>query len=84
MLITHLMRYKLDSGKKYSTIDHIFILHVIAEILKYHKKKSYCIFIDFKSAFDAVCRTCLWRTLIKSGINGNVLTVIKNMYANAK
>ena len=38
----------------YSTIDHIFTLNALTELLKLKNKKLYCCFIDFSKAFDSV------------------------------
>ena len=68
----------------YSTIDHIFTLHTIIEFYLKKKKKLFCAFIDYKKAFDFVDRASLWMKLISTGINGNILRVIHNLYAGAK
>lgn len=68
----------------YSTLDHIFTLHCLIEMLLKNKKRLYCAFIDYRKAFDTVDRISLWQKLISIGIQGKVLVVIKNMYANAK
>ena len=43
--------------KLYSTLDHIFSLYSLIEILKCKKQKIFCCFIDFSSVFDSVWRT---------------------------
>ena len=68
----------------HSTLDHIYVLNSIAELYSSHHKRLYCAFIDYKKAFDLVNRTMLWTKLISNGINGKILRVIHNMYANAK
>ena len=40
--------------KGLSTLDHIFSLYTVIELLKMSKKKLYCAFIDFEKAFDFV------------------------------
>ena len=70
--------------KDYSTLDHIFSLNAVIEILKYHKKKLFCCFVDFSSAFDSVWRVGLWQKLLNMQIKGKVLTVIYNMYDDIK
>ena len=44
----------------------------------------YCAFIDFTKAFDYVVRGHLWMKLIKLGIRGNILNIIKSMYCAVK
>ena len=69
---------------EFSTIDHIFTLHALIEYYSVRKKKLYCAFIDYKKAFDFVDRSFLWSKLISNGINGKILTVIRNLYSGAK
>ena len=47
-------------------------------------EKLYCAFVDFSKAFDYIIRDIIWYKLIKLGINGKVLNVIKSMYNNVK
>ena len=64
----------------YSTIDNIFVLHILLELLKGTKKNMYCAFIDFEKAFDSVWRIGLWQILLSSNINGKCFRIIFNMY----
>ncbi len=69
----------------YSTIDQIFVLDVI--IHKYIRKKRgtfYCIFVDFKKAFDTVDRTKLLYILLNNGLLGKISTVLRSMYIHTK
>ena len=68
----------------YSTMDHVFVLKAIIDIYLCKRSRVYCAFIDYSKAFDLVDRTSLWQKLISNGINGKVLTVIFNLYKNAK
>lgn len=70
--------------KNHSTIDHIFTLHMLIEIYKNMKKKLYCAFIDFESAFDKVWRLGLWNKLLTNNIDGKCFRIIKNMYNGIK
>ena len=66
----------------YSTVDNIFVLHgIISHIVTNQSKKIYCSFIDFRKAFDYVNRDYLWYKLLKMGIRGNILNVIRSMYS---
>ena len=42
--------------KHYSTIDNLFIVKSLIDIVRSSKKKLYCCFVDFKQAFDTVWR----------------------------
>jgi hypothetical protein len=68
----------------YSTTDHIFSLHFLIEKIRSEKKKLFCSFIDFSAAFDSIWRAGLWCKLLKLGITGKILTVIKKMYDDIK
>lgn len=70
--------------RDYSTLDNIFVLHSLIEILKRRRKKLYCAFIDFSKAYDKVWRTGLWQKLLKNGVNGKFLNILKNMYNDIK
>ena len=68
----------------FSTVDHIFVLKNLVDIYLSKRKKLYCAFVDYCKAFDFVDRTSLWSKIIANGINGKIMTVIYNMYNNAK
>ncbi|MES9881062.1 MAG: reverse transcriptase domain-containing protein [Sedimenticola sp.] len=70
--------------KGFSTADNIFVLHSLLEILRSHKKKLFCAFVDLKQAFDTVWRSGLWHKLIKANITGKCFNLIKNMYSSIK
>lgn len=68
----------------YSCSDHIFTLHSLIDILRKQRKKLYCAFIDFSSAFDKVNRINLWEKLLTNFVDGKLFRVIYNMYSNIK
>ena len=68
----------------YSTIDHIFTLNALTELLKLKNKKLYCCFIDFSKAFDSVWRIGLWMKLLANSITGKLFRIIYNLYQNIK
>ena len=66
-----------------STIDAIFALQTLVnKTLK--RKFLYCCFIDYSKAFDLVDRSSLWCKLIKQGLQGKMLRLIKSLYENVK
>ena len=67
-----------------STIDNIFVLHGFITHRLNQGKKLYCAFIDFTKAFDYVVRDNLWFKLTKMGLRGEILNIIKTMYASVK
>ena len=67
----------------YSSIDHVFVLHVI-DLYKYVHKRLYCALINNRNALDSADRSILWQKLLSYGINGKMFTIIKGIYDKAK
>ena len=70
--------------REMGTTDNIFVLHGLITHLINQGKKLYCAFVDFKKAFDFVNRDIIWYKLIKLGVRGKMLDIIKSMYAKVK
>ena len=70
--------------KSYSTLDNVFSIYSVFQLLKIKKKKLFCAFIDFEKAFDKVWRNGLFHKLLNNSINGKMYNVILNMYKNIK
>ena len=71
--------------KGYRTTDHKFTLFsIINHSLNVRKKPLYVCFVDFKKAFDTVSHHILWCKLIRYGIKGKLLDLIKSMYEKVK
>jgi hypothetical protein len=68
----------------YCTYDHIFVLNCLIYFYKARYEKLFCAFIDYMKAFDLINRAILWSKLIQNEINGKFITVIFNLYLNAK
>ena len=68
----------------YSTLHHIFLLKSVIDLFNWRKKKLFCLFVDYKKAFDLVWRDGLWFKLVKEKVNGKILDVIRNMYDNIR
>ena len=93
ILLERLIKYRLKFNpdppnqlgftKNAQTYDHIFTMQTIASKYKKLKKRVYAVFVDFKKAFDSVCRQALSLKLAKSGITGNFYNVLRNMYSNS-
>ena len=69
---------------KHSTVDHIFVMKCLLDIYLSKGGKLFCAFVDYKKAFDTVWRAGLWQKMIRSGINGKLLEIVKSMYNSAK
>ena len=67
-----------------STTDNIFVLHGLITHLLNEDKKLYCAFVDFTKAFDYIVRENLWYKLIKYGLRGKILDIVKSMYTSVK
>ena len=70
--------------KGHSTTQHIFSLHFLINLYLQKKKKLFCLFVDYKKAFDKIQRNILWDKLLKLGIRGKVLDIVKDIYNKAK
>ncbi len=64
----------------YSTTDSIFALHNLIKWSLNNKKKLYCVFVDYRKAFDYVVRDNLWYKLLKVGVTGKMFNIIRDMY----
>ena len=66
------------------TVDNIFVLHALITHYLNRGIKLFCAFVDFTKAFDYVVRENLWFKLVKLGLRGNILNIIKSMYEGVK
>ena len=64
----------------HSTVDHIFVLKTLCDLMRNRKRKLYCAFVDYEKAFDKVWHLGLWVKLLRMGIGGNFIQVLINMY----
>ena len=74
---------QLGCTKKAQTYDHIFTMKTIASKYKIKRKPVYAVFVDFKKAFDSVCRQALFLKLAQNGVTGNFYKTLRNMYSNS-
>ena len=74
---------QLGFTKKAQTYDHILTMKTIASKYKKLNKPVYAIFVDFKKAFDSVCRQALFLKLAKCEVSGKFFSVLRNMYQNS-
>ena len=68
----------------HSTIDAIFILQNLIQKRLKNKKRLYCAYIVLQRAFDSVYRNALWYKLIKYGVYGKLLKLLRSMYSAVK
>ena len=74
---------QLGFVKEAQTSDHIFTLRTCIEKYTKQKKRLYTCFVDYRKAFDTVCREALLYKLCKLGIKGNFFNCVKYMYQNS-
>lgn len=70
--------------KNYSTTDNI---HVVTEILNKAEEYNiplYCVFIDYRKAFDSVEYNSVWNSLVNQGVNQKWINIMKSIYEKAK
>ena len=67
-----------------STADNIFVLHGLISHVLNNGHKLYCAFIDVTKAFDYIVRENLWYKLVKLGVRGKILDILKSMYSSVK
>ena len=71
--------------QKKSTVNQMFILKTMIDRFLFRKRvRFYCIFVDFSKAFDTVNRNHPFYSLIKSGVHGKMLQLIREVYSNVK
>jgi hypothetical protein len=63
------------------TTDAILALPSLIYNILRKGKRLYCCFIDYIKAFDSVSHVKIWLPLVRSGITGKLLKVIKSMYS---
>ena len=71
--------------KHMSTVDNIFVMNgPIAHCVNSNEHLVYCCFVDYTKTFDYVGRDILWYKLIKIGVRGLMLDIIKSILRNCK
>ena len=66
------------------TVDCMFALHGVIELLLSKSKTVFCAFIDLKKAFDRTNRRALWFKLHKNKVSSKIVVLLKNMYSKIK
>ena len=70
--------------ENYSTIDGIFSLYMLIDLMKKRRKKLFCAFIDLKKCFGSVWREGLWNKLNHIHLGRKMTNVIMSIYKNVK
>ena len=75
---------QLGFRQSYSTIDGIFIIQSLIELVSAQNKNIYAAFIDLKKAFMSISRPLLFKKLSDINVGSRMLEVIRNMYGSIK
>ena len=70
--------------KNRSTIDCIFILKGLIDIIFARGLKLYVCFIDYQKAYDLIDRSCLFHKLMKEGVSSKIINVYRDFYSKIK
>ena len=66
------------------TSDNMFVLLGCIQKAQVLKQSLYVCFVDFKCAFDSVNREMMFYKLLKRGIDGKILKLLREMYKKTK
>ena len=70
--------------KGMGTSDNVFILNNLITHCINNNERLYCAFVDFTKTFDFVVRDIVWFKLIKFGVRGKMLYIIKSISSSVK
>ena len=70
--------------KEMGTIDNVFVINGLINHLLNANKRLFVAFIDFSKAFDYVVKDNLWFKLIRYGVRGKILNILRDMYKSVK
>jgi len=79
-----LSEFQAGFRKGYATVDNIFCLTGIVQIHQENGKTVYAFFVDFKAAFDLICRIALIYKLSNLGLSYKMIQLIKNLLLENK
>jgi len=71
-------------NSSYSTVDPVFILQSLIQRQLNRKEKLYCCYVDYRKAYDCIDRGRLWYKLMKLGVDGKILSLLRSMYSEVK
>ena len=67
-----------------STFEHIFYSFSFSPETATEAQKLYVALVDFRKAFDTICRTKLWNVLHRNGLRGKIAIALQSVYAIVK
>ena len=66
------------------TVDCLFILHGIIEMMLARGRQLYAVFVDYEKAYDYLDRGAIWAKLLKGGVSSKCIRLFRNMYDKMK
>ena len=75
---------QLGFRQNYSTIDGVYIVNALLEMLSNNNKSLYCAFIDLKKCFGSIWRYGMFFKLYTYKIGSKMMNVLKCMYEKLK
>ena len=78
------LKPRLVSDSIWVLLIMCFVCHGLITYLLNNKKTLYTELVDFTKAFDYLVRDVIWYKLIKYGVRGKMLDIIKSMYEHVK
>lgn len=76
--------YQCGFRKNRSTTDQIFVVRQAMQKCYEHNTDLHMLFIDYRQAFDSVCRSGLYEYMEKKGIPSKLIRLVKMTTENAK
>ena len=70
--------------KNRSTVDCLFIIQGLIDIIFAKGLKLYVCFIDYEKAYDLIDRACLFHKLLKLNVSSKCINIFKDMYKKMK
>ena len=72
---------QLGFRKGRGTVDCLFILNGLIQLMLSKGKKLFCCFVDYEKAFDYIDRAALWSKHVKEKVSSKIIRLLKNIYS---
>ena len=84
LLLDHQRPEQSGFTPKRSTVDCILALRLLTERRREYQAPLLAAYIDFRKAFDSICRDALWRILELRGIPPALVRLMASLYSGAE
>ena len=75
---------QLGFRQHYSTIDGVYILNALMELMSNNNKTLYCAFIDLKKCFGSIWRNGMFFKLYNYNFGSKMMNILQCLYENVK